>query len=143
MNRLSHYDDDATIPYNNENRNSLRPISSFKGYRETSRASGTRKDTREQGARKKVRTLRFPRPSRLHRALARSLTTRNEEVAPSRYFLVVVRVRYWVSQFTLEIPSKNSSYLHTKQRPLWLHVSYYTHLTQPLTMNNIAALTRA
>ena len=49
---------------------------------ERSRARVARERT-QQGARKKVRTLRFPRPSRLHRALARSLTTRNEEVAPS------------------------------------------------------------
>ena len=33
--------------------------------------------------------------------------------------------------------------LHTKKRPLWLHVSPLTHLNQPLTINNIAALTRS
>ena len=42
-NLLSRYDDDATISYNNENRNSLRASSSFKGYREKSRASGTQR----------------------------------------------------------------------------------------------------
>ena len=30
-----------------------------------------------------------------------------------------------------------------KQRPLWLHVSFFTHFNQPLTINNIAALTHA
>ena len=48
-----------------------------------------------------------------------------------------------MSQFTLGILRKNSCYLHTKQLPLWLHVSSFTHLNQPLTINNIAALTRA
>ena len=38
---------------------------------------------------------------------------------------------------------KNLSFLHTKKRPLWLHVSPLTHFNQPLTINNIAALTRA
>ena len=28
---------------------------------------------------------------------------------------------------------KFEQYLHTKQRPLWLHVSYYTHFNQPST----------
>ena len=44
-------------------------------------------------------------------------------------------------QFTLGIPTKNSSYLHTKQRPLWLHVSFFTHFNQPVTINIIAAVT--
>ena len=35
------------------------------------------------------------------------------------------------------------SFLHTKKRPLWLHVSLLIHFNQPLTINNIAALTRA
>ena len=48
-----------------------------------------------------------------------------------------------MSQFTLGILRKNSCYLHTKQLPLLLHVSSFTHLNQPLTINNIAALTRA
>ena len=54
-----------------------------------------------------------------------------------------MRVRYSVSQFTLGIPMKNLSFLHTKKRPLWLHVSLLTHFNQPLTINNTAALTRA
>ena len=48
-------------------------------------------------------------------------------------FLVVEHVRYSVSQFTLGIPRKNSSYLHTRQLPLWLYVSS----SHPV--NNIAA----
>ena len=51
----------------------------------------------------------------------------------SMTFLVVEHVRYSVSQFTLGIPRKNSSYLHTKQLPLWLYVSS----SHPV--NNIAA----
>ena len=46
-------------------------------------------------------------------------------------------------QFTLAIPRKKSNCLHTKQRPLWLHVSFFTHFNQPLTINNIAAVTPA
>ena len=46
-------------------------------------------------------------------------------------------------QFTLAIPRKKSNYLHTKQRPLWLHLSFFTHFNQPLTINNIAAVTPA
>ena len=38
---------------------------------------------------------------------------------------------------------KNLTYLYTKQRPSWLHVSFFNHFNQPLTINNIAALTRA
>ena len=93
---------------------------------------------------KKVKVLRFLRPSRFRRLLACSLATRNGEGAPSpKQFLVVVGVRYSVSQFTLGIPRKNSSYLQTKQRPLLLHVSFSAHFNQPLTINNIAALTNA
>ena len=44
-------------------------------------------------------------------------------------------------QFTLGIPRKNSSYLHTKKRPLWLQVSFFTRFNQPVTINNIAAVT--
>ena len=92
---LSHYDDYATISYNNENRNSLRASSPFKGYREKSRASGMRKETREQGAGIGSET-----------SLTRSLATQNGEAATSPWhFLVVVRVRYSVSQFTLGNPS--------------------------------------
>ena len=57
---LIHYDDDATFSHNNENRNSLRASSPFKGYREKSRASGTRKETREQGAGKESESSSFP-----------------------------------------------------------------------------------
>ena len=45
-------------------------------------------------------------------------------------FGTVMRVRYSVSQLTLGIPRKNLTYLHTKQRPPWLHVSFFN---QPLT----------
>ena len=108
------------------------------------RANSTRNETLEQCAGKKVRALRFLRPSRLHRSLARSLATQNGEVATSRlHFLVVLHVRYSVSQIALGIPRKNSSYLHTKQRLLWLHVFFYTDFNQPLTINNIAEVTRA
>ena len=48
-----------------------------------------------------------------------------------------------LSQFVFGIPRENSSYLHTKQRPLWLHVSFLTHLNQPLPINNTTALTSA
>ena len=65
---LSHYEDDATISHNNENRNSLRPISPFKRYRQKSRASGTRKETREQGAGKESESSSVPSP--LTRAFA-------------------------------------------------------------------------
>ena len=123
---------DATIPYNNENRNSLRASSSFKRYREKSSASGMRKETREQGVGIESET-----------SLTCSLATPNREAATSPWhFLVVVRVRYSVSQFTLGNPRKNPSYFHTKQRPLWLHVPFFTLFNQPL-INNIAALTRA
>ena len=90
-----------TIFHSNENRNGLRASSPLMGYREKSRASGTRRKTREQGAGKES-----------ERSLARLLATRNEEVATSPYhFLVVLRVCYSLSQFTLGIPRKNSSYL--------------------------------
>ena len=69
---LSHYDDYATISYNNENRNSLRASSPFKGYREKSRASGMRKETREQGAGIGSET-----------SLTRSLASQNGEAATS------------------------------------------------------------
>ena len=61
---MSHYDDDATISHNNENRNrsSLRVSSPFKGYREKSRASGTQNKTREQGAGKENESSSFPSP---------------------------------------------------------------------------------
>ena len=123
---------DATISYNDENRNSLRASSSFKRYREKSRASDMRKETREQGAGIASET-----------SLTRSLATPNREAATSPWhFLVVVRVHYSVSQFRLGIPRKNPSYFHTKQRPPWLNVPLFTHFNQPL-IKNIAALTRA
>ena len=123
---------DATISYNNENRKSLRASSSLKRYQKKSHPSGMRKETREQGAGIESEI-----------SLTRSLATPNREAATSPWnFLVVVRVHYSVSQFTLGIPRKNPSYLHTKQRPLWLHVPFFTHFNQPL-INNIAALTRA
>ena len=51
-----------------------------------------------------------------------ALSTQNRHVATSPlHFLVVVRVRY-------------SSYLHTKQRQLWLHVSFFTYFNQPLNI---------
>ena len=82
-NWLSHYDDDATISHNKENRNSLWASSPFKEYREKSHTSSKRKERREQVREKKVRALRFLCLSRLHRSLARSLATRNGEVATS------------------------------------------------------------
>ena len=59
---MSQNDDDATISHNNENRNSLRVSSPFKGYREKSRASGTRNKTQEQGAGKENESSSFPSP---------------------------------------------------------------------------------
>ena len=53
------------------------------------------------------------------------------------------RVCCSLSQFVFGIPRENSSYLHTKQRPLWLHVSFLTHLNQPLPINNTTALRSA
>ena len=44
-------------------------------------------------------------------------------------------------QFTSGIPRKNSSYLLTKQRPLWLHVAIFTNFNQPLTISNTATVT--
>ena len=49
--------------------------------------------------------------------------------------LVVIRVRYSVSQFTLGIPRENLSYLHTKHHPSWLHVSFFNHAFQPALSN--------
>ena len=66
------HDDDTTTLHNNENCNCLRASSPFKGGREKSRASGTRKETWEQCAGKESES-----------SLARSLATRNGEVAPS------------------------------------------------------------
>ena len=37
-------------------------------------------------------------------------------------------------QLTSGIQRKNLSYLLTKQRPLWLHVSIFTHFNQPSTL---------
>ena len=51
------------------------------------------------------------------------------------------RVCCSLSQFVFGIARENSSYLHTKQRPLWLQVSFLTHLNQPLPINNTTALT--
>ena len=58
-------------------------------------------------------------------------------------FLSSRRVWYSLSQTVLGIWRENSSYLHTKQRTLWLHVSSLTHLNQLLPINNTTALTRA
>ena len=63
---------DATISYNNENRNSLRASSSFKRYRKKSRPCGMRRETREQGAGIESET-----------SLTRSLATPNREAATS------------------------------------------------------------
>ena len=60
---------DATIPYNNENRNSLRASSSFKRYREKSSASGMRKETREQGVGIESETSRVRLPLQIERLL--------------------------------------------------------------------------
>ena len=46
-------------------------------------------------------------------------------------------------QCTSGIPRKNASFLHTKQCPLWLHVSIFTHFNQPWTINNNATVTLA
>ena len=46
-------------------------------------------------------------------------------------------------QFTSGIPRKNASFLHTKQCPLWLHVSTFTHFNQPWTISNNATVTLA
>ena len=81
-----------------------------------------RKETREQGVGIESET-----------SLTCSLATPNREAATSPWhFLVVVRVRYSVSQFTLGNPRKNPNYFHTKQRPLWLHVPFFTLFNQPL-----------
>ena len=61
--------------HNNENRKSLRASSPLRDIEET-RASGTRKETQEQGAEKESES-----------SLARSLATRNGEVAQSKTFL--------------------------------------------------------
>ena len=45
--------------HNNENRNSLRASSSFKEYREKSRASGTQNKTREQDAGKENELVQY------------------------------------------------------------------------------------
>ena len=59
---MSHYDDDSTISYNNENLNSLQASSLSKEYREKSRASGMQNKTREQGAGKENESSSFPSP---------------------------------------------------------------------------------
>ena len=50
-------------------------------------------------------------------------------------YLVVMHVRYLVGQLTLGIPRKSVTYLHTKQRPPWLHVSVFNHFNEPLTIS--------
>ena len=47
-------------------------------------------------------------------------------------FQVVMHVRFSVSQFTKGSPRKNSNCLQTKQHPLWVHVSFFTHFNHPL-----------
>ena len=48
------------ISQNNENRNSLRASSPFKGYQEKSCANGTQKEMQEQGVGKESESLSFP-----------------------------------------------------------------------------------
>ena len=99
------------------------------------RASGTQKETREQGAGKESES-----------SLARSLATQKETLLPVHNFLVVVRHSLfggWATVVYVRNSEENSSYLHTKQRLLCLHVSIFTHFNQPLTINNIAIVTRA
>ena len=48
------------ISQNNENRNSLRASSPFKGYQENSCANGTQKEMQEQGVGKESESLSFP-----------------------------------------------------------------------------------
>ena len=148
-NWLSHCDDDASISHNNENRTSLLTSPPFKGYREKSIASGKRKETQEprwgEGKWELFVSSAPPPPPGF---AAHSRVRFPLEVAPTKkcyksYYGLVVRVPYSVSQLTLGTPMKNLSFLHTKKRPLWLHVSFLTHFNQPLTINNIAALTRA
>ena len=76
---MSHYDVDATISQNNENRDILRASSPREVTRE-----GHRKESREQVARKESESLSFLRPSQLRRSLARLLSTRNGEVSLSQ-----------------------------------------------------------
>ena len=47
--------------------------------------------------------------------------------------------KVWLGSITSHCSGK---WAHTKQRPLWFHVSFFTHFNQPLTINNIATLTR-
>ena len=86
---MSHYDDDATISHNNENRNSLPASSLSKEYREKSRASGTQNKTREQGAGKKNESSSFPSPLTAS-PLTRMFACHSEGIVGSRSITVLV-----------------------------------------------------
>ena len=68
-----------------------------------------------------------------------------KRLLPVHYIFSGSRARSLLGKpvYVRNFEQKFEQYLHTKQRPLWLHVSYYTHFNQPSTINNIAALTRA
>ena len=110
-NWLSHYNVNATISCNNENLNSLPESSPFMGNREKSQASGMQKETQKQGARKESGSSSFPLPSQLRHSHTCTFICHSKWRGCSQ--------SYSVNQH------KNSSYLRTKQCPLWLHVSFF------------------
>ena len=130
------------ISQSNENHSSLWASSPFKGYQEKSRANGTRKEMREQGAGKESESLSFPL-SLTALSLFRAFTCHSKWRGCCQFitFLCSHACLLFSEPVTFGIPRKNSSYLHTKQHPLWLHISFVNHFNQPLISNNIATFT--
>ena len=141
---LSHCDDDATISHNDEN---ITACEHDLHLRDIERSHGQVARERRRGNNvqsKKVRALRFLRPAWLRSSLASLLVIRNREVARVKSITFLSnRVRSLFGEpVSVRNSEENSSYLHTKQRPLCLYIFLFTHFNQPLTINNIAALTR-
>ena len=125
-NRLSHYDDDATI-----------------SHKQTFHLTGIKRSnarvSRQRRRGSKVRGKKVGAHSHVRLSLEIESLLPVHDIFGSRALLLFGEPL----QFTLAIPRKKSNYLHTKQRPLWLHLSFFTHFNQPLTINNIAAVTPA
>ena len=114
-------------------------------YREQSHVSNTRKKTREQGAGKESESSSFSLPfkaSPLIRAFSSHSKWRGRR--QSIIFLGnLARSPFGEPVYVRNSEEKFELFTHC-QCPLWLHVSFFTHSNQPLTLiNNITALTRA
>ena len=136
-NSLSHYDDDATISHNNENHNSLWAL--HLGNIERSHARVTSERRGGSKVQEKSESSSFPPPltaSPLTCAFACNSKWRG------CYQSITFLGSPASSLFDEPVYVSNSDEKF-KQRPLWLHVSFFTHFNQPLTINNIAALTHA